>query len=224
MLCSYLLIGAGAGIYMAENAKGGAPGYEEDAGIEDSDAKDTEYPEDIRQKFKSGSSDEEEQNVTNDSIDENGDDSEAGNKEIEDISELESEQKEFVPFEDVEESEPVDDVGTTEGTGITEDAGNVEKTENVQTAEKVESVGDDKNVEDSDSAKEKEKTDKEYKGVFTVNSSGVNVRAENKKDSVVVMILDEGTTGKVLKRGKTWTKIECDDTIGYIHTEFIDIE
>lgn len=65
--------------------------------------------------------------------------------------------------------------------------------------------------------------DGEFAGKFvvTITSDYLNVRANNNTDSEVVGKLYVGAGGKVLKKGKNWTKIKSGSVTGWVSTEYL---
>lgn len=62
-----------------------------------------------------------------------------------------------------------------------------------------------------------------FAGKFVVNISSdyLNVRANNSTDAEVVGKLYVGAGGKVLKKGKNWTKIKSGSVTGWVSTEYL---
>lgn len=62
-----------------------------------------------------------------------------------------------------------------------------------------------------------------FAGKFVVNISNdyLNVRAKNSADAEVVGKLYVGAGGKVLKKGKNWTKIKSGSVTGFVSTEYL---
>ncbi len=63
----------------------------------------------------------------------------------------------------------------------------------------------------------------EFAGKFVVNISSdyLNVRAKNSADSEVIGKLYVGAGGKVVKKGKNWTKIKSGSVTGWVSTEYL---
>ena len=62
-----------------------------------------------------------------------------------------------------------------------------------------------------------------FAGKFVVNINGdyLNVRAQAKADAEIIGKLYVGSGGKVLKKGKKWTRISSGSVKGYVSTEYL---
>ena len=54
-----------------------------------------------------------------------------------------------------------------------------------------------------------------------INATRVNFRTEPSTDSEVYSLLDEGTDVIILGQEGDWTKVDIDDTIGYVYGKYI---